>query len=106
MYTRGRFAGGMLIDRAQFGNVGVYVGDSDQNLHIAVWQSFRNFDLIEIARCVVVDRRPEPIAEIAHTSSRSNLRRMSTQVCQLLLNRSWKVGLKAMQPHYFFCDSL
>ena len=73
---------------------------------IAVRQSFRNFDLVEIARGVVIDGRPEQVAQIAHTSSGSDLRRMRAQICQLLLDRGGEVGFKSVLPHDFFRDGL
>jgi hypothetical protein len=59
---RRRFPGGMLIDRSLPGDEGIYIGDADQNSDVAIRQSFRNLDLIQVAGGVVVDRGPQLIA--------------------------------------------
>ena len=54
-----RFPRGMPINGALLRNEGVYVGNADENFDIAVRQSFRNFDLIQIAGSIIVNRRPQ-----------------------------------------------
>ena len=59
----------MLIDWSLFGDECIYVGDANQNLYVSVGQALDDFDLIEIAGGVIVDRRPEQASEVADVFS-------------------------------------
>jgi len=91
---RRRLARGMLIDRRLFRNEGIDVGDAYHHLDAAVGKAFGKLDLIEIARSVVVDRRPQKAAQIADTATGADLRRIRFQRRQLLGNFRGKVGWK------------
>jgi len=45
---------------------GIHVGDADQDLDVAIGQALGDLDLVEIFRGVVVDRRPEQVAQVGH----------------------------------------
>ena len=53
----------------------VDVGDRDENANRAVAQLVGDLDLIEVARFGVVDRRPQEIAQVAHSIGASRLNR-------------------------------
>ncbi len=54
----------MFVDRRVFRNERVDVGHADGEANRAVGQSLGDFDLIEVARLRVVDRRPRAVAQI------------------------------------------
>jgi hypothetical protein len=62
---RGRVRARVLVDRRAFLDERIHVGNRDQDLR-GVAERFRDRELIEILRVVVVDRRPQPIAQVAH----------------------------------------
>ena len=84
--NRGGLLRGVLIDRGRLGNKCIHVGNADHDFHVTIRDTFGHFDLIEITRRVIVDGRPEQIAEIANVSVGSDLRRMGFQLGQLLRN--------------------
>jgi len=96
---RGGFARGMLVDGGIFGDEGVDVGDAYHDLNAAVGQALGYFDLVEVFRGVVVDRRPEQAAQIGRCGRRGERRGMSRYLRQLLWNGGWEVGLKALGKH-------
>jgi hypothetical protein len=49
----------VLIDWGLLGDERIDIGDADHNFHVAIGGAFGDFDLVEIARSVVVDGRPE-----------------------------------------------
>jgi len=59
----------VLVERTSLGNENVNVRHADHETNAAIWQLFRHFDLVEIARLGVVDRRPRAIAEISNRRS-------------------------------------
>ena len=99
---RGRFSRSVLIDGSLFRDERVDIGNADENFHAAIWLSFGNFDLIEIARSVIVNRRPEEVSQIAHIFSRGDLGRVSAQVSQLFLDGRGEIGVESALPHDFF----
>ena len=62
----GGLAGGVLVDGRGFGDESVDVGDADHDFDAAIGKALGDFDLVEVLRSVVVNRRPQQIAEIAH----------------------------------------
>jgi hypothetical protein len=66
----GAIRGGMPVDRRILGYVAIHVGDADADADIAVRQALGDFDLVQIARSVVVDGRPEQAAQIAYRAVR------------------------------------
>jgi len=62
---RRRLGGGVLIDGAVARDIGVDVGNADQDLDVAVRELFGDFDLVEVAGGVVVDGGPQQVAEVA-----------------------------------------
>ena len=65
----------MVVDRRAQSHARVDVGDRDVDLHSAAGQRFRNGELIEITRSVVVDRSPKQATQIADIGSRADRRR-------------------------------
>jgi len=58
---------------------------ADQDLDVAIGQALGDLDLVEIFRGVVVDRRPEQVAQVGHFGGGRELGRMSGDVGELLL---------------------
>ena len=56
----------VLVDRRAIRHRRIHVGDRHEDGDRAVRQRLRDRELIEIARIVVVDRRPEMVAHVAH----------------------------------------
>ena len=54
----------VLVDRRALRHERIDVGDGDDEPDIAVGQPLRDLDLVEIARLVVVDRRPGLVAQV------------------------------------------
>ena len=59
-------------------------------------------NLIEITRGIVIDRRPEQIAQVANRSTRRHLWRVRVQSRKLLLNLRRKFRLKAVRQNGLF----
>jgi hypothetical protein len=57
------------VERRVLRHERVDVGDADHHLGRAGRQAFGHFELIEIARGVVVDRRPRQVPEVAHVAA-------------------------------------
>jgi hypothetical protein len=75
----------------------VHVGDGDEDLHVAVRERLGNRELIEIARVVVVDRAPAPVAKVArrHVARRRRFpKRVELGECS-----GWKVGIETVRAH-------
>ena len=66
----------MCVEGEAFADIGVDVCDADQHFNTAVGELFGDFDLIEIARSVVIDRRPEEAALIECTGSEGWAKRL------------------------------
>ena len=60
---------GMGVYGRAFGNGPIHIGDADQDADAAVAQVLGEFDLVEIARRVVIDGGPEQLAQIAHVGA-------------------------------------
>ena len=90
----GRLPFRMLIDGRIFGDKSVHVGDADHHFDVAIGQALGDFDLVEIFRGVVVDRRPQQTAQVANLVGRRQLRRMRPDVRQLLLRFGRKIRLE------------
>ena len=90
---------GVIVDGRARGHERVHVRDADQHSHRAVGQSLGDFNLIEVARRVVVDRRPQQAAQIAHLRSRCDGGRMRVDGLQLGLGGGGKLRLEAVRDH-------
>ena len=66
----------MLVDGSLLGDEGIHVCNTDHDLHIAVGSALGDFNLIQIARGVVVDRGPEEVAKIANIAAGCDLWRI------------------------------
>ena len=87
--------GRVLVDGRVRRNERVDVGDRHQHLDVAVRQPLGHLDLIEVARRVVVDRRPEQAAQIANVGARLEMRRMRRQRRQLLLHLAERIQARS-----------
>jgi hypothetical protein len=56
---------GVIVNRRAFAHQGIDIGDSDQHSGCPVGQLLGDFDLIEVPRRVIVDRRPQQVSQIA-----------------------------------------
>ena len=65
-----------MIGRSLLGDEGIHVCNADHDLHVAIGSAFGDFNLIQIARGVVVDRGPEEVAKIASTAAGCDLWRI------------------------------
>ena len=102
----GGFAGGVPVNRCLLGDKGVDVRNADHDFHVAIRGAFGDFNLIEVARRIVVDGGPEQIAQVAEIASRGDLRRMGFQVGKLLRNLRREIRLEAVALHDCFCGGL
>jgi hypothetical protein len=57
------------VDRGTFFYQRVDVGDGNEDFNRTARHGFSNRELIEIAGIVVIDRRPEQTAQIAHSGA-------------------------------------
>ena len=87
----------MLVDGRTGGYARAYVGDSDQYPHAAL-HPFGIFDLVEIARAVVVDRRPQESAKVLD-SAVFPFQGSVLQLLRLLLRRGREIGVEALVLH-------
>ena len=62
-------------------------------------KAFRNLDLVKIFRSIVVDRRPEQASQITHLIGSRELRRMRSDLRQLLLRLRRKIRFEALRHH-------
>ena len=65
------------IERRVLGNECVDVGNADQDFGRPVGLGLGHFNLIKVPRRIVVDGRPQQIAEISDPVARDRLRRVS-----------------------------
>ena len=63
---RRRVGPGMAVDRRAGGDQRIDVGDGDEDRRRAIRPRLRGRELVEVARIVVVDRRPEEAAQVAN----------------------------------------
>ena len=77
----------------------IHIGDAHHHLDAAIGQAFGDFDLVEIARSIVIDRRPKQPAQIAHLIGRRQLWRMRADIRQLLPRRGRKIRLETLRQH-------
>jgi len=63
---RGGFPLGVLVDGSSARDECIHVRDADSDLYLAVGDGFGHFDLIEVARGVVVDRGPEQVPQVVN----------------------------------------
>ena len=59
----------MLIDRGLLRNESIHVRDADHNFDVAIRKALGDLDLIEVARGIVVDGRPQQISQVADVAS-------------------------------------
>src|SRR5262249_13171725 len=59
-----------------------------------------HFNLVEIFRSIVVDRRPEQTAQVAQLSGNCQSRWMCIEAGDLLLSLRRKVGIETSRAHY------
>jgi hypothetical protein len=79
-----RLARGLLVNRRVLRHVGVDIRDGYHHLGGPVGQSLRHFELIEVPRGVVVDGRPGQAAQVAHSRTWRDRRRLPLENTQLL----------------------
>ncbi len=89
----------VIVDGRARGHERVHVRDADAHPHRAVGQSLGDFNLIEITRRVVVDRRPQQAAQIAHVRSCRDSGRMRVDGLELGLGGGGKLRLEAVRDH-------
>ena len=94
----------MSIDGRVFGDKSIDVGDADHYFDVAIGQALGNLDLVEIFRCIVVDRRPKQIAQITHLVGRRELWRAGANISQLFLSLRREIRLKTMRLHDLLRD--
>ena len=95
----------MQVDRRAFGHKRIHIGYADQHLRCAVRQLFRVFNLVKIARGVIVDGRPQQFAQVLDIC-RGCLRRFAFDRGQLLRDSRREFRLKAILQHQLFCGCL
>src|SRR5208337_3165863 len=89
----------MLIDGRVLRDERIDIRDSYQHPRLTGRQPLSYLNLIEITRGIVIDRRPELIAQIANRSSRRHLWRVRCQLRKLLPNLRREFRLKAVLQH-------
>ena len=95
--NRCRFFARVHVDGGALWDEGIHVRDTHQNFCLPVWQALGEFNLVEIARSIVVDGGPEQIAQIANSRAGRDLRRVRSQFPKLLLNLGRKFRLKSVR---------
>jgi hypothetical protein len=89
----------MLIDRRIFRNRSIYIRDRDQHPDAAV-NALCILDLIQIARRIIVYRRPQQVAQIFRAiASLHPLCRRSANLCQLLFGAGSKIWGETFVEH-------
>jgi hypothetical protein len=87
-------------------NERIHIRDRHPYLCRAIRQQLGDFKLIEIARRVVVDRRPRKRAQVADVRAGGQRRWMRGQGGELLLHLRRELGLEAVRPHGLGCGLL
>ena len=64
----------MVINRRGFCHKRVHVCDADHHLDIAAGEPLRDFNLVQIARGIVINRRPEQVAQVRTSLEEGNAR--------------------------------
>ena len=73
----------MVVDRAAAADLHVDVGDRDGETHGAVGERLGPAQLVEVERVDVVDREPEPLAQVAHRAEGlGRVRRRALELAQ------------------------
>ena len=78
---------------------------TDQDARLAVRKPLRHLDLIEIARRVVVDGRPEQVAQVTHCGAGGG-RRLAAKSIKLCGRVRRKVRVKPVLDHYLVGGAL
>ena len=91
----------MLVDRSLLGDEGIHIRDADHDLHIAIGSAFGDFNLIQIARSVVVDGGPEQVAKIANIAAAAIVADLLS-AGELVGDRRRKIGMEAVLLHDCF----
>jgi len=81
------------VDRRALGHRAIHVGDSHQHANSAC-RALRPFDLIEVARVVVIEGRPEQPGQVRQTRLR-----LLARAFGLLLRGDREVRLEAARHH-------
>ena len=103
---RGSLASCVLIDGGTLADECIDIGDADHDLDISIRLALGDFDLIEIFRSVVVDRRPKQIPQIADFVGRGELWRMRADIRKLFLRVRRKIRLETVRLHDLPRDGL
>jgi len=96
----------MNVNRSPLRHRCIHVSDTDHHFDAAIGKTLREFNLIEVARSIVIDRRPQQTPQIAHIACRGDLGWMGLQFSQLLRNLRRKIRLKPALLHDLFCNGL
>ncbi len=76
----------MLIYGGVLRDEGINICDAHQHTRLTCGQPLSYLDLVEISRSVVIDRRPEQIAQVTNRSTRRHLWWVRFQLQKLLLS--------------------
>ena len=87
------------VNRRPLADERVHVGDGDLDPRRAVGQAFRDLELIEVARRLVVDGRPGQLAQVADALAGADGRRVRLQRGDLAQDLLREFGLEAMRAH-------
>ena len=86
----------MAVDRRVLPHQGVHVRDRHEDSDPPARERLGDRELVEVAGVVVVDGRPEPIAQVAHVAARI---RRPADGRHFLLRRRREVRLQAALDH-------
>ena len=89
----------VLVDRRILRHERVDVGDGDQHPRRAVGQPLGDLELIEIARRVVVDGRPEQTAQVADIGPDAVAERVAGNFSELSGDLGVEHQVEPAQPH-------
>ena len=90
---------GKSINRGALRYERVHIGDGYPYFGLSIRQPLSNFQLIEVARSIVINGRPKKLAEIAQVGTGRDLRTVCFQIGKLLLNVRREVGSEAPLQH-------
>ena len=93
----GRVRTRVAVERAARGHPRIDVGHRHEQLHGRCGEGLRDLQLVEVARVVVVDRRPRQLPEVA--DARPRLDRPFAEGLGLGEGRRREVGLQAARDH-------